>query len=485
MKSYATVLPHLALKSALAIMILGGCTVGPDYVPPQSELGPFHNLPDVAKQETRSVPPFDRWWIGFNDAALVTIIHRALDQNLDLAASIARVLQTRAVVAGSSAQFLPTVDLGGSAVATHRSLRDQLGTIASGFPTYRRDIQEYAVGPAASWELDFFGGLRRAEAAARHQSSAMMSDQMATRVSVAADAADAYLQIRGYQARLTVAERQVEIDERLLKLVRHRYQAGIAQGREIAQADALLRQARASIPPLRIALEQQMNRLDVLMGDQPGSYAHNLEPVQAVPSIPPIPSAEQPVDMLRRRPDIIAAERRLAASSERIGAALSDYYPKISLVGALGFDSLKGTRLFTSQAFQASGGGALRWRIFDFGKIDAEVVQARGANAEALALYRRAVLRAAEDVENALQMLAQIQIHVTELQDQVNSLISARDLSEQAYRAGSIALLDVLDADRQLLMAQDQLHANRANAARAAVGVYRALGGGWDSQIPY
>jgi NodT family efflux transporter outer membrane factor (OMF) lipoprotein len=278
-----------------------------------------------------------------------------------------------------------------------------------------------------------------------------------------------------------VAESQISTDERLVQLVRDRYQAGAASEREIAQAEALLKQARATIPPLRLALEQQLNRLDVLMGVQPGTYAHELA-AREIPSIPAIPGDQQPTDVLRRRPDIIAAERRLAASNERIGAAISEYYPKISLSGALGFDSLNASHLFTSGAFQPIGGGALRWRLFDFGKVDAEVAQARGANAEALAVYRQAVLRAAEDVENALSGLAQTEADVIELQDEVQSLVKARDLAEQAYRAGSITLTDVLDANRQLLVAQDEFDANRADAARAAVGVFRALGGGWESQ---
>jgi NodT family efflux transporter outer membrane factor (OMF) lipoprotein len=275
---------------------------------------------------------------------------------------------------------------------------------------------------------------------------------------------------------------RLSTDERLVQLVRDRYQAGAATEREIAQAEALLKQARATLPPLRFALEQQLNRLDVLMGVQPGTYAHELAIAREIPSIPAIPGDQQPTDMLRRRPDIIAAERRLAASNERIGAAISDYYPKISLSGALGFDSLSAGHLFTFGAFQPVGGGALRWRLLDFGKVNAEVAQARGANAEALAVYRQAVLRAAEDVENALSGLAQTEADVIELQDEVQSLVKARDLAEQAYRAGSITLTDVLDADRQLLVAQDELDANRADAARAAVGVFRALGGGWESQ---
>lgn len=185
--------------------------------------------------------------------------------------------------------------------------------------------------------------------------------------------------------------------------------------------------------------------------------------------------------MLRRRPDIIAAERRLAASNERIGAAISDYYPKISLSGALGFDSLSVNHLFTAKAFQPIGTGAVSWRLFDFGKVDSEVAQTRGAQAEALAQYRQAALKAAEDVENALISLSQSEVHVEELQGEVSSLGRARDLSQRAYEAGTITLTDVLDADRQLLTARDELDDARATAVRAAVSIFRAMGGGWDT----
>jgi NodT family efflux transporter outer membrane factor (OMF) lipoprotein len=465
--------------STLMAAILAGCAVGPDYERPQSDLAPFHHVADAAPKQGQPVPPLDQWWTGFNDPALVTIVQRALDQNLDLAAAVARVSQARAIAAGAGAQLLPTVDLGGTGTFQHQSLRSPVNTIASGSPGFSRDFHGYTVGPAASWELDLFGGLRRGAAASKAEADAAEADQVGTRVIVAADAADAYFQIRGYQARLEIAQRQIKTDEQLLELVQRRYQAGAAQGLEVAQADALLKHARATVPPLRIALEQQLNRLDVLMGAQPGSYSRQLQAASEIPAPPAIPGDAQPVDVLRRRPDIIAAERRLAASNERIGAAISDYYPKVSLSGLLGFDSISG-HLFNASSFEAIGGGALRWRLFDFGKVDAEVAQAKGANAEALAIYRQSVLRAAEDVENAFVNLAQTDIHVGQLQDQVQSLVKARNLSEQAYRAGSVSLTDVLDADRQLLDARDELDSQRADAARAAVGVFRALGGGWD-----
>lgn len=482
MKVFNTKALKFALSSLAVSVFLAGCAVGPDYIAPDTNLVAIHNDGADKAKAGAEVVPLDRWWEGFNDLALVTIVQRALNQNLDLAASMARVSQARAVAYGAGAELLPTVDMNATAFRQRQSLRGPTATVAGDSPGFKRNIHDTTIGPAASWEIDLFGGLRREAAAAENELQAAEAEQVGTRILVAADAADAYFQVRGYQARLEIARKQIETDEHLLKLVQNRYEAGAAQGLEVAQADALLKSARATVPPLELALHQQMNRLDVLMGEQPGAYAKKLEKYTEIPSIPAVPGDAQPTEVLRRRPDIIAAERRLAASSERIGSAISEYYPKISLSGALGFDTTSGS-LFSSKSFTAIGGGALRWRLFDFGKVDALVAQAKGANAEALALYRQSVLRAAEDVENAFVGLNQTAIHVIQLQEQVDALVKARDLSEQAYRAGSITLTDVLDADRQLLAARDELDANRADAARSAVGVFRALGGGWDPAV--
>jgi outer membrane protein TolC len=247
----------------------------------------------------------------------------------------------------------------------------------------------------------------------------------------------------------------------------------------VAQAEALASQARASLQPLRIDLEAQMNRLDVLLGVQPGSSATDLQSSRYIPSVPGMSVDDRPLEVLRRRPDVIAAERRLAASNARIGQALADYYPKISLAGVLGYESSVPSDLFKAATFQPQGIAGLRWRVFDFGKVSAEVAQARGAEAEALARYQQAVLRAAEEVENAFTSLVQLEAHQEELLAEVAALTRARDASQEAYQGGVIALTDVLDADRQLLSAQDELAQTRADSARAAVGTFRALGGGW------
>jgi NodT family efflux transporter outer membrane factor (OMF) lipoprotein len=321
--------------------------------------------------------------------------------------------------------------------------------------------------------------LRRGAEAANAEEKAAEADRLGTRISVVGEAADAYMQVRGAQVRLAFAQEQVTTDEHLLQLVSQRKNAGIASDRELAQAEALLTQARATIPQLNIILAAELNRLDVLMGAQPGTYGAELSAPKDIPVVPGVASTLDASELLRRRPDIVAAERRIAASNARIGQAIAEYYPKISLSALLGNEAISPGDLFRAIAFQATAVAGLRWRLFDFGRVDAEVKQARGANAEALVQYRSSVLRATEDVEDAFNALAQSESRRDEIASEIGSLQRVKNLSEQSYKAGVIPLTDVLDADRQLLVAKDDLATTRESAARAAVASFRALGGGW------
>jgi len=471
-----------AIAAVAALLGSSACAVGPDYRAPSMTLGMFHNAAAVeARKAVEPAPPIDRWWSGFRDPVLDGIVERALAQNLDLAAALARVDQARAAARRAGAELLPTSDFTGGVVPIRQSLESPIGAIGRHLPGFDRSVTLYDVGLGASWEIDLFGGLRRGAEAAKAEAEAAEAARLGTRITVAADAADAYFLIRGNQARLAFAREQIATDERLLELVRFRKDQGVATEREIAETEALLAQARGTIPPLASELEVERNRLDVLMGAQPGTYAAELAREVAIPEVPSLSHTDDPADMLRRRPDVIAAERRLVSSNARIGTALAEYYPKVSIAGLLGFESLSADHLFRSATFQPQGIAGLRWRLFDFGKIDAEVTEARGNDAEALARFRQAVLRAAEDVENAFSTLVQSEARTRELADEVASLRRARDLAGEAYQGGLISLTDVLDADRLLLVAQDQLAKARADAGRAAVASFRALGGGWSS----
>jgi NodT family efflux transporter outer membrane factor (OMF) lipoprotein len=324
----------LAAVSAFSLLCVSGCAVGPSYRKPATTLEKFHNAVAVEARPTSApTPALETWWEGFNDPMLSRIVQRARDQNLDLAAALARVRQARAAATEAGAQLLPTFDLNGQATRIHQSLESPVGQIASHLPAFNRDQSIYDAGLGASWELDLFGGLRRGREAASAEADAATAEQVGIRISVTADAADAYLRVRGDQARIAVAEQQVLTDEHLLELVRQRFSRGLAAVREVAQAEALIFQARASLQPLRIDLEAQMNRLDVLLGVQPGTSSAELQTPRDIPSVPSVSTSDGPLEVLRRRPDVIAAERHLAASNARIGQALADYYPKVSLAG--------------------------------------------------------------------------------------------------------------------------------------------------------
>ncbi|MGO4330321.1 efflux transporter outer membrane subunit [Cupriavidus sp. 2TAF22] len=470
--------------AALAAAGLAACAaVGPDYRQPAVPTTAGYAQADaLAARETRlPAPALDSWWTGFDDPVLTRIVQRALDQNLDLAASLARVQQARAAAAEAGAQLLPQGSLSAQAVKERQSLESPLGKIASQFPGYNRNPTLYDVGAGASWEIDLFGGLRRGAEAADAEAQAAQAEQLGVRVSVAAEAADAYFRVRGAQQRIAIAQEQVDTNGKLLELVRLRLNDGLSSSREVAQAEALVAQARVTIPPLRIELQTQLNRLDVLMGAQPGTYAAELAGPggKASLAVPAISVAQGPADLLRRRPDVIAAERRLAASSARIGAATAEYYPKLSLSALLGFESLSTGKLFSAAAFQPAAVAGLRWRLFDFGRVDAEVAQARGANAEALVNYRKAMLRATEDVENAVVTLTELESQGKELTTEIDAHVRARGASEDAYKGGAVSLFEVLDEERQLLAARDQQARVHADNARAAVATFRALGGGW------
>jgi NodT family efflux transporter outer membrane factor (OMF) lipoprotein len=481
-----------AIGVLLSALILAGCAAGLDYQKPDSSMpAAYHGEAALAARNTvLPAPSLDTWWTGFDDPVLTRIVTRALAQNLDLAAALARVEQASAAAHEAGARQLPSGSLSADAVRQHQSLQDPFGAIASTFPGYSREQSLYDVGAGASWELDLAGGLKRGTETALAEAQAAEADRLGVRISVAAEAADAYFRVRGAQRRIALARDQVETNARLLALVRLRLADGLAASREVAPGVAVVALARATIPPLLTERDVQLNRLDVLMGAQPGTYAAELaQPADAAggtgmtamaaTAVPAIALAQGPADLLRRRPDVIAAERRLAASSARIGVASAAYYPQVSLSALLGFSSLGSAGLISAASFQPQVAAGLRWRLFDFGRVDAEVAQAKGANAEALAVYRKSMLRATEDVENAVVTLTGLEAQHVDLAQQVSAQTRARDASEEAYKGGAVSLYEVLEEDRQLLAARDELARVEADNARAAVSTFRALGGGW------
>jgi NodT family efflux transporter outer membrane factor (OMF) lipoprotein len=434
-----------------------------------------------ANTATATTVDLVNWWRSFNDPLLASLVERALAQNLDLQQASARVMQARAALRHASADLLPSGQVSGQASENYQSTESPQGRIASALPGFQREAQSYELDLGASWELDLFGGKDAARDAARADWQASAAAAAAARLTVAAQTADTYIAIRSLQARLGVARDQLNTQQQLVDLIALQYRKGVAAEMQLRQAEGALSQVKAAVPELEQNLDVAMNALDVLLGLQPGSTRTELAAAAPVPLPPSVSSAGGPPALLRRRPDIIAAERTLAASNARIGVAISEYYPKFTLGGLLGTATMGLGGLFSGGATQASGVLGLRWRLFDFGRVDAQVAAARGKNAEALGAYRLTVLRASEDVENAFSALAKQQARAQILADGDTSLTKARASSFAAYKAGVSSLLDVLDTDRRLLENRDAEIQARAAAARAAVASFRALGGGWNA----
>jgi NodT family efflux transporter outer membrane factor (OMF) lipoprotein len=470
-----------AFAALLVASLTAGCAVGPTYTRPSAAIPErFQGQPAVDRRPAVGNADLAEWWAAFDDAHLARLVKIALEQNLDLAQATARVAQARSAVGMANAALLPSGNVGAQAARAYQSVETPSGRVLNSNPNFDRYGSSYEANASAGWELDVFGGLRRGKEAAQADYQASEAAAVAVRLVVAAQTADVYVSIRGLQARLAIAHRQVETQQDLLDKVKLLYGKGLAAEMQVHQVEGALAQVRASIPVLRAGLSTAMNALDVLLGALPGTYSAALAEGGRIPAAPRIGASGSPAELLRRRPDLIAAERRLAASNARIGVAVAEYYPKFSLGGLIGSaTSVSGGNLFTGGASEAAGVLGLRWRLFDFGRINAQIEQAKGQEAELLAGYRLAALRATEDVENAFSALVNREVQVAELTQGVESLTRARAATFAAYQKGVISLIEVLQADENLLRASDARAQAESEAARAAISSFKALGGGW------
>ncbi|HTE85120.1 MAG TPA: TolC family protein [Dehalococcoidia bacterium] len=467
----------------LSVSILTGCAVGPDYRSPEIDVSSrFLGQEAIVHRDVQSKADLIAWWAGFDDPLLTRFISLALEQNLDIAQAAARVAQSRASLRLADAALLPSANVSANAARTYQSVETPLGQLLSATRDFDRNGSYYEANLNASWEIDLVGGLRRGREAARAEFDASEAGAIATRLAVAAQTADVYVTIRGLQARIAIARQQAQTRRELLSTVKLQFEKGIAAELQMRQVEGSLAQVEAQIPVLESGLDAAMNALDVLLAVQPGTYRADLSTDASIPAAPGLAETGTPAEMIRRRPDLIVAERRIAAASARVGVAIAEYYPKFSLGALVGSAAAMASgNLFTGAASQALGVLGLRWRLFDFGRIDAQIAGARGQEAEALAAYRLAALRATEDVENAFSALVKRETQAGILTRGESSLARARENSAAAYKGGVVSLIEVLDADSNLLQVRDAKAQAQTEAARAAVASFRALGGGWDA----
>jgi len=464
--------------AVLSLWTFGACAVGPDYVPPDiSAPRAWHTeLRGGVVSEASDPRALAEWWETLEDPVLSSLIGQAVEGNLDLEQARARVREARARLGITRAGLFPTLEARGSGNVNHKRLHEGEST----------ESWRHSEVLDAGWELDLFGGTRRSVEASEADLEAGREDLRDVLVSLLSETALSYVEIRVTQARLMTAEANLKAQEDTWQMAQWRFEAGLTTQLDVEQARYNLESTRSQIPPLRSSLEAARNRIAVLLGERPGEVHPELDKPAAVP-VPPLGVAVGvPADLLRRRPDIRRAERRLAAQTARIGEATAELYPKFSLLGSIGLETLStaGLSSAASRAATLGIGPSVSWAIFRAGAVRKNIEVQNALQEQALVQYESTLLSALEEVENALTAYAEEQERRKALAEAARAAGQAAELAREKYRAGLIDFSDVLEAERSLLSLQDREVESRGAVTANLVRLYKALGGGWTSRAP-
>jgi NodT family efflux transporter outer membrane factor (OMF) lipoprotein len=466
-----------ALLALVATGAMTGCMVGPDYKPPEASAPRPWSEP-LAGGETARDASLAQWWKDFRDPELDSLVTRALGANLDLRLAQARVREARAQLGLAGAALEPSLDASGSAAREKESANQPImgSLLPPGTPL---TSNVYQAGFDASWELDLFGGNRRGAEAADAALAAAGYGLADAQVSLVAEVARNYVAARGYQQRLAIARENLAAQSDIVALAQSRYQQGFTSSLEPDQAATVLAQTEGQVPALEAGLQAAVHHLGVLLGQEPGALITELAATAPIPAAPPEVPAGLPADLVRRRPDIRVAERRLAEATARVGVAKADLYPKFSLTGSFGWESAQSGSLFTPASSAWSLGPSFRWPVFDAGKVRANIRVQDARQEQALVGYQKAVLAGFEDVENALVAYAKEQARNVPLRSAVASSGKALEVAREQYKSGLTSFINVLDAERTVYQAQDSLVQSDQAVAQDLIALCKALGGGW------
>lgn len=473
-----------ALAASGMLVLLSGCTkVGPDFVKPDAPMA--EQWTETGElQLTPSQTDHANWWESFNDSILDKLIDEAYAQNLPLQIAGLRILEARAqlgLAIGSAWPQQQQALLG----ATYSSPSDN--TAGSAFLS---STWNYDTGVSIGWEIDFWGKFKRGIQSADASLLASIADYDDFLVSLTAEVANAYTLIRTFQEQLVIARANVEIQERSLKIADVRFRNGATTELDVQQARTLLLNTQATIPSLESSLRQAENALSILLGMPPGKVQDLLGEKRSIPSAPAKVAVGVPAELLRRRPDVRRAELQAAAQSAQIGVAEADLYPSFTLFGTIGLVTADGTSsarngtvgfgdMFRGSAVQFMGGPSVTWNIFNYGRIKNNVRLQDARLQQSLVSYQNTVLQAAREAEDAMSRFLQAQRRIVYLAQSVTAASRSVELALLQYRDGTADYTRVLNTQQSLSVQQDQLTASRGDEARGLIGMYKALGGGW------
>jgi len=461
------------LGTGLLGILLTACTVGPDYRVPQVALPDTFASSDAVVSMDGMAPGSaeleQEFWKSFQDPLLDELVERALDANHDIRIAQARLREARAVRGEAQLDVAPATTARADYTQARSSARLPSGS----------DHDYYQAGFDSSWELDLFGRVRRnLEAQSALVQSAGAAVQ-ATEVSVTAEVARNYLELRGLQERLQVARRNANNQQQSLDLTTARLAAGRGTQLDVARALAQLDATRATIPELEAQAHGAMLRLAVLTGELPGALQSRLAPPQSLPQLPAVRGIGTPESLLRRRPDVRVAERELAAATARIGVAVGDLFPRISFTGSWGFDAADAAALTHAGSESYAFGPSIRWAAFDLGRVRQRIRQREAASDGALARYEQAVLRALQETDDSLTRYAKARSKQQYLESSAAASARAAQLARARFDNGAADFLTVLDTERTLLEAEDRRAQGATETATALLAMYKALGGGF------
>jgi NodT family efflux transporter outer membrane factor (OMF) lipoprotein len=469
------------LNLASLLALVGGCAVGPNYRPPQVSIPPaYHELTVAATNQ----PSLDlaQWWRVFQDPQLDALVEEATRANHDVRLAQARVREARAAAGVTRSALFPSFDAAGDYARQRLSRNTPGGSLAraAGQPLEQNFFDG---GFDMSWELDLFGGHRRALEASKADLAAAEEAGRGVLITVIGEVGLNYLDLRGLQKQLAVARDNLRLQEQTLSLTRDQFKAGLASELDTSRAEAQAANTRSLLPLLEQDIQRSIHRLSILIGKEPAELAAQLEAPAAIPpAVPGIPVG-LPSDLLRRRPDIRQAESQLAAATARTGVATAELFPRFFLTGAAGLQSLNASDFFDAGSRFWSLGPSVRWPIFTAGRIRQNIKVQNARQEQALIRYEQTVLTSLEEVENALVACGKEQEHHLALQQSETANRRAVELADERYRSGLVDFLNVLETQRSLLAVQDDLARSERTMDQNLVRLYKALGGGWAGEI--